>query len=490
MAKLSGKDIGNIRKACREDFTRFLYLLWLDSGYTLEPFHEEWIEFTGRRRFSLILAPRGFAKSAILTEAYALWLLARNPDTRILIVGATHNKAVAFLRAIRLHIEHHKLLCIVFPELCRPAREEKTRKWNDAEIDVAGKSSASKGTSITARGIGGDIISKHYDVILADDLVEESNARMSEQREKLMTWFYTSLLPTLEPDGELRIIGTRYHYMDLYGKLIGTDDEPGAFYESHLISQAITDSGESLWPLRFPLTDEDAARLEGKPKSLHAIKEESGSIIFNAQYQNDVRAMKGALFKPEWIQTYDALSPNRDYAAYMGMDLAISKSETSDYTAIVTVLIDKEGFIFVAGASRARLSFYEQQQYLQAIYLRWLQDDRCAGPLQVGIEATAYQQALPDEMKRKTSIPIKAVKPTVDKVTRAHQLSALMEAGKVFLHKSLTELREELLLFPEAAYDDLVDALIIAVILAIEARSPAARGTFIIDREMRAAIDG
>jgi hypothetical protein len=73
-------------------------------------------------------------------------------------------------------------------------------------------------------GVGGPIISKHYDVIILDDIIDEENARTEEQREKMRVWYYKSLLPCLEPYGEIHILGTRYHPYDLYHELLTSCD--------------------------------------------------------------------------------------------------------------------------------------------------------------------------------------------------------------------------------------------------------------------------
>lgn len=81
-----------------------------------------------------------------------------------------------------------------------------------------------KEATVTAMGVGGPIISKHYDTIILDDIIDEENARTQEQREKMRVWYYKSLLPCLEPEGEIHILGTRYHPYDLYHTLLTSFD--------------------------------------------------------------------------------------------------------------------------------------------------------------------------------------------------------------------------------------------------------------------------
>ena len=60
-----------------------------------------------------------------------------------------------------------------------------------------------------------------------------------------------------------------------------------------------------------------------------------------------------------------------------------------------------------------------------------------------------------------TRYPIRPIKVDTDKVTRAHAITPLIEAGKVFLPESapwLNEYVDELAAFPNGLHDDAVDS--------------------------------
>lgn len=399
----------------------------------------------------MTLAPRGHAKTEVLTMAYALWKLAVDVNTRILIVSNTAAQARRFLRQVKGHIQTNELLKAFFPEFARPAVDDRLRPWGSAEISLSSKTSNTKEPNITARGVHGDIIGMHYDIVLIDDIVDEESARSPVQREHLLDWWGMTLVPTLEPGGELHIVGTRYHVQDLYGAFIGTDDKPGQWADVTTISRAIDDEGQALWPDIFPLDE------------LESRKEELGTIRFNAQYQNDVRAMRGAMFKPEWFQYYTELPEGLRPDCYMGVDLAIGTGDQHDYTAIVCVAVDHTGRIWILDAWHGRVSFVHQLEQVQAMYNIWRGDERVKGPHVVAVEKVAYQAAFTQELIRTSSVPVAECIPSRDKVTRAHSLSVHVENGKVFLREGDRLLEDELLLFPEGEHDDLVDALVYSV---------------------------
>jgi predicted phage terminase large subunit-like protein len=411
-------------------------------GYQFIPFHQRWWEFTGKNRFSLILAPRGHGKSTILTVSFSLFRILDNPDFRLLIVSNTAAQAQSFLREIKHHLEINTKITDVWGDLTG-------HPWNESEITMASRLHGAKEATVTAMGVMGPVISKHYDIIILDDVVDEEAARSKTMRRKLETWYYKELLPTLEPNGELHIIGTRYHHNDLYGRLI----EAGV---PVLIDKAINDNnGEesALWEDKFPL------------ELLRKKRDEAGPAIFNAQYQNDVTAMKGAIFRPEWIEVREAPPCQRKY---QGVDLAIGKENHNDYFAHVTIGESGRGQYHVLSVYRARLSFEDQFRAIRTLFMR---HDRPDSPVvSVGVEANAYQEAMAQRLREKTMIPVTSIIQTRDKIARAMRLQGLLQTGKItFPPSGCSHLIEELLAFPDSDHDDLVDALEISVRMAREA---------------------
>lgn len=398
-------------------------------GCDVAPVHER-MAAAARRDRSLVLAPRGFGKSTLMSVVRCVFEIVRNPDTRILLASNTQAQAETFVREVRGHIERSPIFRALYGDLIGP-------KWTDRELIVGARRKIAKEPTIFATGVGGALVSRHFDLIVCDDIVDEENSRTETRRRKLRTWFFKVMLPCLEPEGRLGIVGTRYHYRDLYGHLMET-----GFVPSVTLIRAIDEEGKSPWPKKFPV------------KRLEQIRREAGTVIFNAQYQNDTEAMKGAVFKEKWLRFYDAVPET--LRIFQGVDLSIARHSGSDYFALVTIGVDEWENIYVLDCYQARLSFRRQTA---AILERFRQFD----PIKVAIESNAYQAAQVERVRELGVVRATKVFTTRDKLSRAWKLSALFEDGRVRLGRDMHELVDQLLTFPQCEHDDLFDALELAV---------------------------
>lgn len=204
------------RKQARGDHLFFVSGL---LGYEFPHFQRDCFKFQRDNLETLILAPRGHGKSTICTIAYSLWKLVRDADTRILIVSNTADQADALAGEIRQQTETNQALRMLFGDM-------RGGIWRRNQFTFSRRTRIRKEASVTSIGVAGAIISRHYDVIILDDVVDEENSQSPRARSKLRTWFAKVLLPCLEPGGELHALGTRYHPQDLYGDFIRDSESP------------------------------------------------------------------------------------------------------------------------------------------------------------------------------------------------------------------------------------------------------------------------
>lgn len=435
---------------------------------SLQPLHASIIHNVSDNQASMDLAPRGHGKSTIGDVDFCITKVLRNPDIRIMIGSKTQTQASAFLKEIRIHFEQNVNLIRIFGDW----KKSRDNVWNDKEFTVNRRTMIKKEATVSALGASGAVVSKHFDIIIGDDLVGFENARTEAQRKVLKEWFYSSLYPTLEPDGEIHILGTRYSPMDLYEDLIKSKN-----YKVN-VQQAITvkDGQEySLWESKFSL------------EKLRSIREEAGLIIFNMQYQNNTELAKGKIFKYKYFKHFEEYDIDYDLnrvrvkvldsqgvpywipvRIYMGADLAISEDETSnnDYFVLTVIGVDKNKNVYVLDYLKERLTFNAQ---LNAI----LDYGKNKFPMveRIGVETVQYQKSLAQEIRRLSLLPVINIQTSKDKVTRAMRRSALFENGKVWFRIGMDDLEECLLLFPEVDHDDLFDGLDFALTVADQGNS-------------------
>lgn len=415
-------------------------------GYQVEPFHLSMMKYQFEHPDSLQLAFRGAGKSTVCTITKTIHYLLKNPNLRILIVSKTSSAAEAFLKEIKAQFEDNDLLTEIFGPYYDPRL---VKKWDNSEIEVLPRTLKAKEASVTTTGVLSQVVGKHYDIIISDDLVDEDNSRTQHQRDKIRTWYYQTLDPTLEPPdeiehrGEHHRLGTRYHYDDLYGHLIANELE-----DDHHIIPALDEKGRSPWPEKYP------------PEWFLKKKKKSGIIIFNAQYQCDTKAMEGEIFQYDYCQVIDPDNMPSGLQIYMGVDLAITEKETGDKFAICVIGMDSSKNRYVLDFLEKQARFGEQTRAIVEFYERWK-------PIRCCIETNAYQKAQYHHLKDDydSDIRLKPVNQDKDKITRAWKLEPLFEDKKMFFKKggNMHLLIEQLVLFPNYRYKDLFDALDLAV---------------------------
>ena len=196
---------------------------------------------------------------------------------------------------------------------------------------------------------------------------------------------------------------------------------------------------------------------------IEAARLELPSIVYQQEYLAEFIDVQGALVKREMLTYMNLSEIPKGLRIGMGVDLAISKSETADYSSIAVVGFDKDsGRRYVLDIWRGKEGFHEIVQSVQSMAAKW-------EPSRINIEAVQYQVAVVQELLRKTSLPVRAVKPDRDKVSRFHGMLARYEQLLITHVRGLSpEFEAELLSFPHGAHDDMVDAVVYAELAAVK----------------------
>lgn len=422
----------------REDpvtFTREL-------GYINSWHHKEWYflaVYSGQQNI-LILGPRSHAKTECLSVNLPCWLLGRDRNVRVLIVSNTATQASSIIRQIRLRLEANQAYRKLFSSL-----QEGAQVWSDEALQVR-RTRDLKDPSISGVGVLGPIIGRRADWIIADDVVDRENSATQLQRDKVDEWFKQVLLPVLEPNGRMIVVGSTYHYDDLYARLEKSIEWTVRKYK------AIQDDGTALWPARWPL------------EKLEQRRREMGTLLFNSQFQSDPSGLKGLFFKESWLQYYDEVPGG--LRVYQGVDPAITDSPESDYFVIATIGVDQQNEIYLLHVFRERLDFPSQVKAIQSQAAKWR-------PERIGVEAVAYQRALSQQVYALSGLPVTEVKVTTNKLDRMARRTPYFEAKHFHIKREQDDFITEYLQFPRGEHDDILDAVDLALEVSISGVEPS-----------------
>lgn len=395
-------------------------------------------------RYTLVMLPRGFAKTTIAGNAVPLWniLFHEVPFGVYISESATH--AIKQLDNIKRELESNERILAVFgPQ--KPDRNAPQR-WAADEFETV------HGMAMVARGRGSQIRGlKHRQfrpkLILFDDLEDKESVSTEEQRKKVREWAYGDMMPAigeLDPDASIVGLGTLLHPDALLSTL---SRDP----QWTVVRFGVRDrDGDWLWPEMI-----NARKYEVKRQSAALAGE---LATFYMEYENVYRDESTARFRADFIR-HDT-PPGRDrmqVAVYC--DPAISSSRTADFFALAAVGMEQNGTVWVLDIFMARgLTPREQVDKYFEFLLAWR-------PNYAGVEAQAYQAALlhmiREEMFRRKFYM--EVQPVRHAKAKAERINGLLQpryaAGYVRHARRFPEYEAQLLDFPNGKHDDGPDAV-------------------------------
>lgn len=422
------------READKSLFYFGKYILGFDK--LDENVHCEWEFFLkGGKRLKLVIVPRDHFKSTFFTISYPLKELCRDKSKRFLLANAVFDNAKDFLGSIKQQIEAN-------PKL-KWWGLEPGGSWTSEELTVK-RQSIHKEPSISIAGIGSQLPSQHYDTIIWDDLVNDKNITSKEYIDKVIDW-WKHTISLLEPGGLGIVIGTFWHYKDLYQHIIA--NFAGDF--DIFIRSAKKKDGTPYFEKRFSLEE------------LERLRRLKGNYMFSLQYLNELTNPEDAIFKMEEILKYNDLPTPVEY--FMTIDPALSEDSSADYSVIMICAVDADNNLYVVDYFRdhvnPRVLIDKIFEYALLYHLVKI----------VGIETIAFQRVLQfwleDEMRsRSLFLPLEELK-TSDKAKpdRILALQPRFSAKTVFIKPWMADLEDELIRFKypniNQEHDDLIDAL-------------------------------
>ena len=426
---------------CQNNFLVFVKTVWPDfiAGRHHKIIAEK-LERVAKgelRRLIINMAPR-HTKSEFASYLFPAWMMGRNPKMKIIQATHTTELAVNFGRKTKNLIESDDYKD-VFPGVNLASDSKASGRWD-----------TSSGGMYYAVGVGSNLAGRGGDLIIIDDPHSEQTAMSNTGFDDAWDWYTGGPRQRLQPGGSIVLVQTRWSEKDMTGQLLRAQAKDGSADQWEVVElPAIFEDGTSCWPEYWSLED------------LTAVKSSIPPSKWNAQYQQNPTGEENAIIKREWWRVWDQERvPQLEYVI-QSYDTAFSKRETADYSAITTwgVFYPNEGGsgpnLILLDVKKGRWDFPELKGEALESYQFWEPDT-------VIIEAKASGLPLTQEL-RNMGIPVVNFTPSRgnDKVTRAHSIAPLFEAGMVWAPDEMwaEELIEEVAAFPNGEHDDLVDSM-------------------------------
>jgi len=498
------------RQVCRSSLQLFAqtYLL---VHFSLPPsqMHKELFgllkEAPEKRNFRLaVAAPRGHAKSTVVSLAYVLWCIGYGLEQHIVIISNTADQSVDLLTTIKNELESNPLLIQDFPDVAEPPDlKPGPERWRKNDIITR------NGIKVIAIGAGQKIRGRKHKqhrptLIILDDVENETEVTSAEQRETKAQWFKKAVLKAgTTTQTNVIVVGTLLHYDSLLSQLLDGRSMPGWITRKYQAVQSWAEN-ETLWQkwqdtytyqaeydghggpaaaLAFYQANTEEM-LEGTqvlwPQredyyQLMELRLCDGQASFDSEKQNEPVDPESCFFSANnfkyWDDEYHSVDElfaklGGDAKIYGACDPSLGmQGKNRDFTAIVTLLKHKPtGHLYVLDADISKRKPHETIETI-------IEYHRIRKFYKFAIETNQFQSFLANELKRistqqSVNIPVKEIKHTSDKLGRIQSLEPLVTTGTLRFSRRHRVLLDQLRQFPKAAHDDGPDALEMAVEMA------------------------
>lgn len=419
-----------------------------------------------------IAAPRGEAKSTLVSQLFVLWCLVTGRKKYPVIVMDSIDQAYPMLEAIKAELEFNPRLAMDFPEVVGQGRVWQSGTIvtrNDAKVQVAGSGKKLRGL-------------RHGpwrpDLCVLDDIENDEQVRSPEQRDKLQQWLTKTVLPLGGAGAKFDVvyIGTILHYDSALSRTLANPMWTSARFKALLQwpdNTSLWDQWEEILRNQGePAADafyikHEADMLEGSVVSwaarslltLMKIRARDGHATFDSEYQNDPVAGDNSPFAGEGVIKYWAEDNDPDVIYFGACDPSLGKTGAGRDPSALLVgrLHRKTGLLDVVVADIKKRLPDKIISDVIALQKQW----RCV--LWV-VESVQFQEFLRTELIKRggeqgVPIPARAIQPSTDKLLRIETLQPYMLSGQIRLHASQSTLIEQLRHFPKADHDDGPDAL-------------------------------
>ena len=317
-------------------------------------FHYEIYDMLFSKRHSYLAAPRGHAKSTITGVIFVTFSIVNNMEKYIVYISQNHAKTVQFLEPIRQAFSNNEIIQYVYDDIHAKLVKDKDGRNREDCLDVNDIRVEALSFEKDIRGYKSG--ASRPTLIIGDDIEGGERVINPESRVKDAAKLSREIIPSLDPDGKFKMIGTILHPESLLSKRIKK-------YNGRIYKACDENFNDVLWEERFT------------KEHLKNLRNDIGELAFHQEYMNNPEDTGHSVIRREWLEqcldpslSYDEASKNLDEydVKTLGVDFAFSDRITADYSAYASLGKNKDNKHVLFNLERFKgKSALEQMDYIQ-----------------------------------------------------------------------------------------------------------------------------
>ena len=313
-----------------------------------------------------------------------------------------------------------------------------------------------------ATSVGGTVTGQGGDFLLVDDPVSPQHAASEVERENANEWYRTTFYSRLNnPLTGIRIvIMQRIHDNDLSGFLL-SGRESRLKYKHICIPAELSDDVKPKM-LKDNYDEDGLFWTDRFSKSILAdYKQALGSYGYAGQLMQTPTPLNSGMIRADWFKIDQFKHTTEHTTVDFVIDPAYTANEKNDPSAMLAYTFKDNKWQIIDC-----VNVYKEFPDLVRFIPQWVAKNGYTNRSRVYVEPKASGKSIVQTLKKETGLNVREDKPpSKDKVARVQDISASLETGRVSLLKGdwNEEFLQQLVKFPSAKHDDMVDCLVMAI---------------------------
>ena len=313
-----------------------------------------------------------------------------------------------------------------------------------------------------ATSVGGTVTGQGGDFLLVDDPVSPQHAASEIERENANEWYRTTFYSRLNNPltGVRIVIMQRIHDNDLSGFLLSNSNSRLKYKHICIPAELSDDLKPKILKSNY---DENGLFWSDRFSRdiLDDYKQALGSYGYAGQLMQTPTPLNSGMIRSDWFKIDQYKHTGDNTTVDFVIDPAYTANEKNDPSALLAYTFKDNKWQIIDC-----VNVYKEFPELVKFIPQWVAKNGYTSRSRVYVEPKASGKSIVQTLKKETGLNVREDKPpSKDKVARVQDISASLETGRVSLLKGdwNEEFLQQLIKFPSAKHDDMVDCLVMAI---------------------------